>query len=182
MDEHQTIVEVDGSAAAHKKDVSLMSPDTTMLVLTWVTFFLLLAVLQKFAWKPIVTALENREKYIRESLDEADKIKSSFTDIQASKEKILSEAHKSAQDIIDQSRKRAQEVAKSIEDRAKEHAQEILQSAHQQIEGERDRVKTALRRDSADMAIGLAGKIMKENVDNEKNRKLIDQAIKEFKS
>jgi F-type H+-transporting ATPase subunit b len=182
MDEHssQAVVEVD--ASPHAKDASLMSPDATMLVLTWVTFFLLLAILQKFAWKPIVTALENRENYIRKSLEEADQIKSSFTDIQASKEKILSEAHKNAQDIIDQSRKRAQEVAKTIEERAKEHAQEILQSAHQQIEGERDRVKTALRRESADMAIGLAGKIMKENVDNDKNRKLIDQAIKEFKS
>ncbi len=180
MEDHssQTLIEVD--ASTHKKDVSLMSPDTTMLVLTWVTFFLLLAILQKFAWKPIVTALENRENYIRQSLDDADKIKSSFTDIQASKEKILSEAHRSAQDVIDQSRKRAQDVAKAIEERAKEHAQEILQSAHQQIEGERERVKNALRRESADLAIGLAGKIMKENVDNEKNRKLIEQAIKEI--
>ena len=180
MEEHSSNATIEVEAVVHKKDVSLMSPDVTMLVLTWVTLFLLLAVLQKFAWKPILAGLKKREDSIRTSLEQADKIQTAFTDIEASKEKILSEAHRTAQDLITQSQKRAQEVARTIEERAKTHAQEILQSAHQQIAGEEERLRASLRRESADIAIGLAGKILKENVDNDKNRKLIDHAIKEI--
>src|SRR4051812_10285541 len=162
----------------HKPD--LLNPDLVMLILTWVTFFALLAILKKFAWKPIIDALEKRENTIRASLEQADKIQSELTDIQASKEKVISDAHKSAQEIIDQARKRAQDLAQSIEEHAKTEAQQLVSSAHQEIEGEKERVKAALRRDSADIAVLLAGKIMKENLDNEKNRKLVDQYIKEI--
>jgi F-type H+-transporting ATPase subunit b len=164
--------------AAAQPDI--FAPDVVMLILTWVTFLTLLFILQKFAWKPILATLQKREDMIRTSLDQAERVQSEYDSIQTSKEKILAEAQRTAQDIVNQSRSRAQEVARTIEERAKEHAQEILESAHQQIEGERERVKTALRRESADVAVGLAGKIMKENVDNEKNRKLIDQVIKEI--
>ena len=157
-----------------------MSPDVTMLVLTWVTFFLLLAILQKFAWKPILEALQKREDTIRTSLDQADKIKTAFDDIQQSKDDVLAKAHRSAQDIVEQSRKRAQDLARSIEERAKAHAQEIVEAAHLQVEGEKERAIAAVRRDSAQVAIELAGKIMGENLDNEKNRKIAERYIKEI--
>jgi F-type H+-transporting ATPase subunit b len=178
MDSTQETVEATG-ASAHK-DAGLMNPDVTMLILTWITFFLLLAVLQKFAWKPIVKALEDREDYLRKSLEDADKIKVELADVQGSKEKILADAQRAGQEIIDQSRKRAQDLAASIEERAKTEAQNLVNAAHQEIEGEKERVKAALRRDSADIAVLLAGKIMKENLDNDKNRKLVDQYIKEI--
>lgn len=182
MEEHSSdaIVEVDASVGAHKKDVDLMSPDTTMLVLTWVTFFLLLAVLQKFAWKPIITALEKREDDIRKSLENADKIKVELADVQASKDQILSEAHKAAQGIVEESRKRAQDIAHTIEDRAKQQAQDIVTSAHQEIAGERERARTALRRESAEIAVGLASKILDEKIDADKSRSIIDKYMKEL--
>jgi F-type H+-transporting ATPase subunit b len=179
MDEHSTQETVEASATAQHKDVGLMNPDVTMLILTWITFFLLLAVLQKFAWKPIVTALENRENYLRKSLENADKINAELADVQSSKEKILADAQRAGQEIIDQARKRAQDVARSVEERAKEQAAQLVSAAHQEIEGERERLKAALRRQSADIAVGLAGKLLKENLDNEKNRKIVDQYIKE---
>jgi F-type H+-transporting ATPase subunit b len=180
MEEQPLNATVEVESGAHKKDVSLMSPDLTMLVLTWVTFFLLLAILQKFAWKPIITALDNRENQIRKSLDDADKIKTELADVQTSKEKILADAQRAGQEIIEQSRKRAQDIAVSIEEKAKAQAQDLVQAAHQEIEGERERLKTALRRESADIAVGLAGKILQENMDNDKNRKLVDQYIREI--
>ena len=179
MDEHSSNATVEVEAVAHKKDVGLMNPDVTMLVLTWVTFFLLLAVLQKFAWKPIVAALEKRESDIRKSLEDADKIKTELADVQSSKEKILNDAYKTAQGILEESRKRAQDIAREIEEKAKKQAQDLVHAAHQEIEGEKEKVKTVLRRQSAEIAIALAGKIMKENLDSEKNRKLVDQYIKE---
>ena len=54
----------------------ILSPDITLVILTWISFFALLVILHKFAWKPILAGLKQREDYIRKSLEDADKIKS----------------------------------------------------------------------------------------------------------
>lgn len=180
MAEQTSTVSVPSSEHAQSSSPDIFAPDLIMLILTWVTFFSLLFILQKFAWKPILAALQKREETIRASLEQADKIKTSFDEIQQSKDEVLAKAHRSAQDIVEQSRKRAQDLAHSIEERAKAHAQEIVEAAHQQVEGEKERAIAAVRRDSAQVAIGLAGKIMGENLDNEKNRKIAERYIKEI--
>ena len=95
------------------------------------------------------------------------------------KDKILDEAKEKANVIIEQSRKTGNELAGQIEQRAKKNAEEIIISAHQEIEGERERVRNALKKESAQTAVSLAEKILKENLDTEKNRNLINQAIKD---
>ncbi len=158
----------------------ILSPDTTLIVLTWISFFTLLAVLHKFAWKPILAGLKQREDYIRKSLEDADKLNKELAEIEASKGKILNEAKDKANIIIEQSRKIGAELAGKIEQRAKKSAEEIINSAHQEIEGEYERVRNALKKESAQTAIALAEKILKENLDTEKNRNLINQAIKDM--
>lgn len=157
----------------------ILTPDLTLLCLTWATFFALLVILHKFAWKPILAGLKRREDYIRKSLEDADKIKAQLAEIETAKGKILDEAKERANTIIEQSRKMGHEVAGQIEQRAKKNAQEIITSAHQEIEGERERVRNALKKISAQTAVSLAEKILKENLDTKKNRDLINQAIKD---
>ena len=82
--------------------------------------------------------------------------------------------------IIEQSRKMGNELAGQIEQRAKKNAEEIIISAKQEIEGERERVRNALKKESAQTAVSLAEKILKENLDTEKTRNLINQAIKDI--
>ena len=180
MNEHTEHIEIPAVGGEVHAKPDILAPDVGMLILTWVTFLTLFGILQKFAWKPILAVLQKREDTIRTSLEQADKIKTAFADIQQSKDDVLAKAHRSAQDIVEQSRKRAQDLARSIEERAKAHAQEILEAAHQQVEGEKERAIAAVRRDSAQVAIGLAGKIMGENLDNEKNRKIAERYIKEI--
>ena len=158
----------------------ILSPDVTLVILTWISFFGLLIVLHKFAWKPILAGLKQREDYIRKSLDDADKIKSQLAQVEAAKKVILDEAKERAHVIVEQSRKMGNELAGQIEGRAKKSAEEIISSAHQEIEGERERVRDALKKESAQTAVSLAEKILKENLDTEKNRKLINQAIKDM--
>jgi F-type H+-transporting ATPase subunit b len=157
----------------------ILSPDTTLVILTWVSFFALLVILHKFAWKPILAGLKEREDYIRKSLDDADKIKAQLVEVEAAKGKILEEAKEKANTIIEQSRKTGNELAGQIEQRAKKNAEEIILSAHQEIEGERERVRNALKKASAQTAVSLAEKILKENLDTEKNRNLINEAMKD---
>jgi len=157
----------------------LLTPDTTLVILTWVSFFALLVILHKFAWKPILAGLKQREDYIRKSLADADKITGQLAEAEGEKKKILDEAKQRANEIIEQSRKMGNELAVQIEQRAKKNAEEIIVSARQEIEGERERVRNALKKESAQTAVSLAEKILKENLDTEKNRNLINQAIKD---
>jgi F-type H+-transporting ATPase subunit b len=158
----------------------ILSPDTTLVILTWVSFFALLVILHKFAWKPILAGLKQREDYIRKSLEDADKVNAHLAEAEAAKGRILEEAKVKAQSIVEQSRKMGNDLAAQIEQRAKKNAEDIVLGAKQEIEGERERVRNALKKESAQTAVSLAEKILKENLDTEKNRNLINQAIKDM--
>jgi F-type H+-transporting ATPase subunit b len=151
-----------------------------MAVLLWATFFCVLFILQKFAWKPILAGLKQRENDIRKAVENADKIKAELAALESSKSKILDEAKDKGNTIIEQARKAGNDLARQIEDRAKKNADEIVNGARQEIEGERERVRNALKKESAQAAVSLAEKILKENLDNEKNRNLINQALKDL--
>ena len=151
-----------------------------MVLLTWVTFFLLLAVLYKFAFKPILNALEAREKHLEESITNADKIKAEMEALTQRQEEIIKEAHEKAKHIIDESRHAATEAAKSIQDKAREEATILLENAKREIAEEAERVQANLREESATIAVELASKIIEDNLDKKKNQKIIDGYIKEL--
>ena len=160
--------------------LNVMPSDMIMVILTWVTFFCLLALLHKFAWKPILQALQNREKEIRDALENADKAKAQLAHVEEEKKKILDVARTEAAQIVDQSRKTARDLATDIEAKSRAHAQEIIQGAHAEIVGEKQRLLKTLRQESAEVAISLASKIIKENMDQDKNRRLVEEAVKQL--
>lgn len=160
--------------------LKILPSDVTMVILTWVTFFCLLVLLHKFAWKPILQALQKREKEIRDALENADKAKAQLANIEQEKQKVLNEAKTQAAQIIDQGRRTARDLATDIEGKSRQHAQSIIQSAHAQIAGEKQRLLKTLRQESAEVAIALAGKIIKENMDKDKNRRLVEEAVKQL--
>jgi len=158
----------------------ILSPDVTLVILTWISFFSLLVILHRFAWKPILAGLKQREDYIRKSLEDADKITKQLVDVEASKIKILDEAKERANAIIEQSRKMGNELSSQMEQRAKKNAEEIINSAKEEIQGELEKVRNAIKKESAMAAVSLAEKILKENLNTEKNRNLINQAIQDM--
>jgi F-type H+-transporting ATPase subunit b len=158
--------------------IDIFKPDIVMSILTWVTFFILLVILKKFAWKPILKGLDDREEHIRKSLQEADQAKEQLAQIEKKKIQILEEAKTQANAIIEQSRKMGSELATQIEGRAKKSAEGIISSAHQEIEVECELARQELRKESVQTAVSLAEKILKENLDTKKNRDLINQAMK----
>ncbi|MBL8013392.1 MAG: F0F1 ATP synthase subunit B [Candidatus Omnitrophica bacterium] len=179
MSENSEITAVEG-AGHQKPGLTIIPSDVAMISLTWITFFCLLVILQKFAWKPILMALQNREKTISDSLKQADQIQKELSDVQASKEKILSESRQNAQQIIDEARKKATELQHAIEEKAKKQAQDIIQTAHEEIAGERQRAEVVLKKQSAALAVDLASKLIKANLDKTKSDNIIAQAIKEI--
>ena len=93
---------------------------------------------------------------------------------------LINAAKSHAAQIIDEARKTATIVAHDTENKARASAQDMLKNAQTQIEGERQKVRQALKVESVDTAIILAGKILKENTDTDKNRRLVEEAVKEL--
>ena len=161
-------------------DRSFLSPDVHMLLLTWVTFFSLLAILYKFAWKPILEALGRREEGIRKSVEEAEKIRAELNRINETRQKILSETESRSKEILAQSRKEALELAKGIHEKAKEESQILLANARREIKAETEKAQASLREESARIAVGLASKLIEHNFDDKDNKKLVDEFLKKI--
>jgi len=162
------------------KEPGIISPDVGMMVLTWVTFFLLLAVLYKYAWKPILSGLDAREETIRRSLEEAQQARDELAKVHIETQKMIVAADEKAKHIVDRARKAAVEAARVIEHKANEEAQIILKNAEHEIEAMKDKAIVTLRKESVDLAVSLAEKIIDEELDKEKHRTFVDKLIKEF--
>ena len=169
-----------GSEAPASHESGFMSPEITLVILTWVSFFAVMAILHKFAWKPILAALDAREDMIRKAVENADNAKAELNRINETRQKLITEAEIKAKEIIEQSRKAAIEAAKTIQQKTREEAQIMLQNVQREIQEETAKAQAKLRRESAELAVGLASKLIQENLDNAKNRQLIDQYIKEI--
>lgn len=172
-------VEVEAGSHA-KEDQSILSPELNVLILTWVVFFALLAILYKFAWKPILTALDAREDYIRKSLEQADAAKKQFEEISQQSAKLLAEADQKAKEVVNRASKAAHDAAKTIEEKAKQETQILLENAQREIKAQTQKAEAELRQKSAEIAVALTQKILDENLDESGHRRLVDKLIKEI--
>ena len=162
------------------QDPGFLTPDISLMLLTWFTFFLLLAILYKFAWKPILKALDAREEFIRSSLADAQKTKDELAKINETRRQLIGEADIKAKEIVSQAKKAAVETARIIEQQAREETKIILENARREIKEEKEKAESDLKKVSAEIAIELARKLIEENLDDEKNRKLINRMMKDI--
>ena len=181
MAEHATTavaeVPAHGSDAAHG-DVNLFKPDALIMGLTWLTFLLTTVVLYKVAWKPILAALDKREADIRQSLEDAQKHRDALAQLEERRQQVIAEADAKAKELVTQARQAALEASAVIENKAREEAQILLGNAQREIKAAQEKVLADLRRESADLAIGLSRKIIGESLDEKKSRDLVDRLIK----
>ena len=152
----------------------------TLVILTWVVFLALLGILYKFAFKPILNALDARENKIRQSLDDADQARAQLEQVESTRAQVISDAEQEAKEIIQKAREGADEAGRNIKDKAKQEAQILIENAERDISEKENQARARLRGESADLAISLASKIVGENLDDEKNRSLTDKLIKEI--
>jgi len=144
-----------------------------------VTFSLLLFILKKFAWKPILDSLDAREKAIQGSLDQAARIQSENARLAEEQNRILADAKRQASEIVRVARDAAEGLKKTVEASAQEEKKRILTSASQEIEAAKQSAIVELKKTTADFSIGIAEKLIRQNLDDSKNRALVDQLIQE---
>lgn len=144
---------------------------------TWLIFLLLLFVLRKWAWGPILDALESRERRIQETLDGAARDREEANRLLDEHRQILDESRDQAQHILADTRKAAEGFRAEMLDAARSQKDQIVASAREDIERERDEALDTLRREAVDLSISAAGRVLHKELDSEENRRIVEEYL-----
>lgn len=167
-------------ALANEGGGSLIDVDPGVVFWTVITFLVLLFVLKKFAWKPILTALDQRENAIRESLEKAEVAKQEAQKILDQNQANLAQAEEESKKIINQSRAYAEKLKEQIVQESRDHAKKLIEEASGEIERKKDAAMEELKSQVAEIAISAAEKILKENLNREAQKKIVNKYISEI--
>lgn len=157
--------------------MDLLSPNPGLIVWTLITFGLVLLVLKKWAWGPLLSALDQRETRIREALEQADKARAEAQRAAEENEATLARAQAEAQAVIDKAREDAEGIAREVRERAEADAQQLIDQARRTIDQARNQALQELRQQTAELAILAAGQLLEANLDDERNRKIANDFI-----
>jgi F-type H+-transporting ATPase subunit b len=163
-------------------DNPLVQPDPGLYIWTILTFLVLLTLLAKFAWGPLLKALESRQETIRRSLDDAQKAKAELERLQQESAQIVRQARVDADAIITQSRADGAQLREEIRAKAKEDADGIIKNAERQIQLETTRAIQQIRHEAIDLSVEIASKIIQRNLTKEDNEKLIAEALRQVET
>lgn len=144
---------------------------------TVVIFLLLLFILGKFAWGPILSAAEERERTIQGALDEARRQHEEARALLEEHRAQLADARRQSQEIVAEGKAAGERVRKEIEEKARSEGQHIVERARQEIGREKDAAIDAIRRESVDIAMAAAAKLIHERLDPQKDRQLVTQYV-----
>jgi len=161
-------------------DNPLVQPDPGLFIWTIVTFLVLLGLLAKFAWRPLLQALESRQERIRKSLEDAERARQELERLQQDSAKMMQQARMEAESIVTQTRADAERLREELKQKAKDEADNILRNAQQQIQLQTRQAIQQIRREVADIAVLLASKLLERNIAKEDNARLIDDTLKQI--
>jgi len=136
-----------------------------------INFTVLLFILQRFLYKPMLDMLEKRKERIRESMDYAERVKKESERAEADYQKKIEESRREAQEIITRATQQAERAREEVLAKAREEAREIKNKAMADVEYERKRVMADLRTEVADLAILAAGRVLGKELDAAMHRK-----------
>ena len=156
--------------------------DINLGLSTWtlVVFAGLLFILGKFAWGPILGAVEAREKRIQGALDEAADRNAEAAKLLEEHRGQLADARRQANELIAEGKAAGEGVRRDIEEKARAEGQAIIERAKAEIERERDAALEALRRESVELALAAASRLIQENLDQKKDRELVVRYLNEI--
>jgi F-type H+-transporting ATPase subunit b len=160
----------------------LVQPDPGLYIWTILTFVVLVVLLTKFAWRPLLDALDRRQESIRKSLDDARQARQELERLRTESTRILVEARTEADTIISRTRADAVRAGEEMKTKARADAENIVRNAERQIELEASRAVETIRREAVDLSVAIASKLIQRNITKEDNERLIGETLKEIES
>ena len=149
---------------------------------TLIIFVIVVVVLGKFAWGPVLSLLQQREQFIHKSLSDAkrdrDEAEARLRDYAAK----LQSAQAEAVAIIEEARKDAERLREELKQRARSEADTLLKNAERRIEQQTSQALQQIRKEAVDLSVSIASKLLQRNITKEDNEKLIADALKQIES
>ena len=160
--------------------MSLITPDIGLLFWMFVSFGIVLFILKKFAWKPILDSVKEREDSIEEALAQAGKAKEELEKLQANNEDLLKQAREERDLLIKEAREAKDNMISEAQGKAKDEADKILVSARETIESEKIAAVAELKSQVAVLSIEIAEKILRDELATEdKQKKLVNNLLED---
>ena len=156
---------------------SLFAIDFGLAFWNVLTFLTLLILLARFAWKPLMAALDARQKGIQDDIDDARRQRDEAEALLAQYGEQLAEGRRQAQAMVAESREAADALRKELEAKARADTQEMLANARREIDRERKAAVEVVRRESVDVAIAVASRLISERLDSGRDRQLAREYI-----
>ena len=140
--------------------MDLVTPDVGLLFWTFCSFVILYLLLKKFAWKPILGSVNDREASIREALLAADNAKKEMENLKSDNEKILKEAKIERENMLKDAREIKTKLISDAENQAKEQASKLIESAQLAIQNEKNSAMNELKQTVVELSVGIAEKVI----------------------
>ncbi|MCK0200140.1 F0F1 ATP synthase subunit B [Ornithobacterium rhinotracheale] len=158
--------------------------DFSVGVFFWITllFLILIFVLKKFAWKPILTAIEERENGIEEALLQAEKAREEMKALKAENEQIMQQALEERDAMLKEAKAMKEREVEAAREIAEIEADKIIEAARRTIEGEKNLAIAEVKNQVASLSLEVAEKVLRDNLKSEDQQKnLVDKLINEIK-
>lgn len=152
--------------------------ETNLLIAQFVNFAIVLFVLWKFAYKPILKTLNDRTKKIEKGVKDAESASKKLSEMTEKEKEILASAKKEAQEIIKKAESEAKKNAESIAVNAKEQNDKMMADAKKMIEQEKEKMIHEVKSEIAGLVVSATEKVIGEKLDEKKDKELIEEAIK----
>lgn len=149
------------------------------LIIQLLSFLILILLLRRYAYRPILAMLDQRAQRVRASMEQADRIERQLAETEQRNQAILDEARREAQAIVTRAREIGDNQIAQARQVAHDEAEKQLQQSLAQLRAEEQRAKTELRREYADLVIRAASRVVRQELDPQKHIQLIDQTLRE---
>jgi F-type H+-transporting ATPase subunit b len=160
----------------------LLKVDPGLLLWTVITFGVLLLILWKTAWKPIVEALDARSERIRGDLSNADKARQEAEELLQKHKEMMDKAKEEALDIIEKSKVEAEKIRNDIIDKATSDARKIAESTKNEITIAKDAALTEIKSEIVNISTDIASKIINKNLNPDDQKSIINETLDKFGS
>ena len=155
----------------------MLDLDPGVMIWAWITFFILLIMLYKIAWKPILSTIDKRENMIQDSLDRSEKAREEAEEILEKHNALMRSAEEDAQRLLKENRELAEKSRQDILEEARQSANNLISKAKVEIDKEKQDALTALRSEVAELAINATKKIIGESLDEAKQKSIVSEYI-----
>lgn len=162
--------------------MELVTPGVGLLFWMVVSFTIVFLILKKFAFKPIVNALKDREETIEKALNAADTARKEVEGLKANNDKIIAEARKEKDVILKEARELKEKILIEAKTQANAEAQKSIESARQVIENEKLAAVSEIKKQMTELSISIAEKVIRQELKDKKEQEaLVDNLLKDVK-